>query len=199
MELYFSPLACSLASRIAVYEHDLDATFTPVDLRTKQLSDGADYRATYELGMVPVLRTDDGAVLTENLAVLTHLSTLGGAPPSLELTRWLAFITTELHKGIFHLVFDRDAPDEAKAYVLEKGRSRLAWVNEHLTDREHLLDAPSVADFYLYTVLNWLTTTPIALDDYPALKAFHARLAARPSVARAFREELPLYRAAQAS
>ena len=42
MELYFSPLACSLAARIALYEAGLEATFVRVDPRTKRLPDGRD-------------------------------------------------------------------------------------------------------------------------------------------------------------
>jgi len=38
----------------------------------------------------------------------------------------------------------------------------------------------------------------VDLTEYPALRAFQARMAARPQVARAFKDELPLYRAEQA-
>ena len=43
MELYFSPMACSLASRIALYEAGGDARFIEVDPKTKRTLDGADY------------------------------------------------------------------------------------------------------------------------------------------------------------
>lgn len=198
MELYFSPLACSLASRIALYEAGVEATFIAVDPRTKRLPDGRDYREVYPLGLVPALRTDDGALLTENAAVLQHIAEHGGAATretSRELQRWLSFIGTELHKGLFAPLFDPSAPEEAKRYAIEKGRPRLAHVDAHMRDRAFVLDAPSVADAYLYTVLNWTLATPVSLADYPALAAFHARMRERPSVARAFAEELPLYQA----
>lgn len=199
MELYFSPLACSLATRIALYEAGIEATFVRVDPRTKRLPDGRDYREVYPLGLVPALRTDDGTLLTENAAVLQHIAERApGAAPSAELRQWLSFIGTELHKGTFAVLFDPAAPEEAKRYAIEKGRPRLAYVDAHMTGREHLLDAHSVADGYLYTVLNWALATPIGLADYPALRAFHGRMKARPSVARAFAEELPLYQAEQA-
>ena len=50
MELYFSPMACSLASRIALYEAGGDARFIEVDPETKRTLDGADYLKTYPLG-----------------------------------------------------------------------------------------------------------------------------------------------------
>ena len=200
MELYFSPLACSLAARIALYEAGLEATFVRVDPRTKRLSDGRDYREVHPLGLVPALRTEDGTLLTENAAVLQHIAERSpSAAPSRphELRQWLSFIGTELHKGTFAVLFDPAAPEEAKRYAIEKGRPRLAHIDAHMRGREHVLDVHSVADGYLYTVLNWALATPIGLADYPALKAFHGRMKERPSVARAFAEELPLYRAAQ--
>ena len=200
MELYFSPLACSLAARIALYEAGLEATFVRVDPRTKRLPDGRDYRDVHPLGLVPALRTDDGALLTENAAVLQHIAerSTSAAPSSInELRQWLSFIGTELHKGTFAVLFDPAAPEEAKRYAIEKGRTRLAHIDAHMTGREHVLDVHSIADGYLYTVLNWALVT-VGLADYPALKAFHGRMKERPSVARAFAEEHPLYQAAQA-
>jgi glutathione S-transferase len=35
MDLYFSPLACSMASRIALYEAGAPARFIEVDLKTR--------------------------------------------------------------------------------------------------------------------------------------------------------------------
>ena len=59
MQLYFAPLACSLATRIALYEAGVDATYMPVDLRAKRLADGSDFFAVNPMGQVPVLRTDE--------------------------------------------------------------------------------------------------------------------------------------------
>ena len=41
MELYFAPLACSLATRIALYEAGAPARFTQADTRTKTLETAA--------------------------------------------------------------------------------------------------------------------------------------------------------------
>src|SRR5262245_63244921 len=86
MELYFSPLACSMATRIALYEAGADARFIQVDSRTKRTRDGADYLAINPLGLVPALRIGDGEVLTENAAILQYVadrfSDARLAPPS---------------------------------------------------------------------------------------------------------------------
>ena len=66
MDLYFSPLAGSLAARIALYEAGADAHFIEVDPETKRTSDGSDFAEIYPLGLVPLLRLDDGSLLSEN-------------------------------------------------------------------------------------------------------------------------------------
>src|ERR1700687_676096 len=75
MDLYFSPLACSLATRIALYEAGADATYLEVDPKTKIVqNDGSNFREVNPLGLVPTLRTDDGIVLTENAAILQYVA-----------------------------------------------------------------------------------------------------------------------------
>jgi glutathione S-transferase len=203
MQLYFSPLACSLATRICLYEANADATYIEVDAKTKRTRDGKDYRQVYPLGLVPALRTDDGELLTENAAILQHVAECYPhaqlAPTDsrgrTHLHQWLCFIGTELHRGLFAPLLDPKANEGAKAFALEKGPSRLAWVEKHLTGREFLLDRFSVADAYLVTVLGWCVATPVELSEWPALSAYFARLWKRPSVAKAFAEERALYAA----
>ena len=75
MDLYFSPMACSLASRIALYEAGAaDVRFIEVDPKSKRTLDGADYREIYPLGLVPLLRLDDGSLLSENAAILQYIA-----------------------------------------------------------------------------------------------------------------------------
>ena len=205
MELYFSPLACSMATRIALYEAGSTATYLEVDPKTKTvLKDGSDFRTINPLGLVPTLRTDDGVVLTENAAILQYVAELLpkaglGAAAGLERSRlqqWLCFIGTELHKSLFVPLLDRKAGPEVKAYVLEKNLSRLGYLETYLKDREYLLDYFSVADAYLVTVINWtMATPPVELARWPTVKAYYERLRARPSVAKAIAEEFELYKA----
>jgi glutathione S-transferase len=205
MDLYFSPLACSLATRIAFYEAGEEATYLEVDPKTKVVqNDGTDFRKINPLGLVPTLRTDDGQVLTENAAILqyvadrfpdAHLGTSPGMDRS-RLHQWLCFIGTELHKGLFVPLLDKKAPPEAKTYTLEKGLSRLDYLENYLKGREFLLDHFSVADAYLVTVINWtMATPPVELAKWPAVKAYYERLRSRPSIAKALAEEFALYKA----
>src|SRR5579871_4975632 len=205
MDLYFSPLACSMATRIALYEAGESATYLEVDPKTKVVQkDGSDFRQVNPLGLVSTLRTDDGTVLTENAAILQYVADRFpkaglGSSSSLERSRlhqWLCFIGTELHKGLFVPLLDKKAPAEVKDYVLSKNLSRLDFLENHLKGREFLLDHFTVADAYLVTVINWtMATPPIELAKWPTVKAYYERLRARPSIAKAMAEEFELYKA----
>jgi glutathione S-transferase len=205
MELYFSPMACSMATRVALYEAGTDAAYREVDPKTKRVQDdGSDFLAVNPLGLVPTLRTDDGTVLTENAAILQYVADRFpdagiASGPGIERSRlhqWLCFIGTELHKGLFVPLLAKTAPPEMKAYTLEKNLSRLDYLDNYLEGRDYLLDRFSVADAYLVTVLNWTTVLPpVDLARRPAIKAYYDRLRQRPSIARAAAEEFKLYQA----
>jgi glutathione S-transferase len=156
--------------------------------------------------VVPTLRTDDGALITENAAILQYVADRMPAAqlaPSdgmerVRLQEWLSFIGTELHQRVFGPLVSTKMPEAAKAFALELSASRLALLERHLADRELLLARFSVADAYLVTVLGWAVATPIDLKKWPAIDGYLARLRQRPSVARAVREEYELYQRARA-
>jgi glutathione S-transferase len=201
MDLYFSPLACSMATRIAFYEAGAAARFVEVDPKIKRTREGADYYAINPLGLVPAIRTDDGEVMTENAAILQYVADrfpgADLAPPSgmgrVRLQQWLCFIGTELHKGLFMPLLDPKLPEAGKTYTQDKGTSRLAYLDHYLAGRDYLLDRFSVADAYLFTVLNWSTATGVDLARWPAVKDYYTRMRQRPSIAKALDEERALY------
>ncbi len=207
MELFFSPLACSMSARIVFAEANAHVDLVEVDPNTKRvLATGEDYRAINPLGYVPALRLDDGTVLTENAAILQDVAdAFPGAklaPPESDrlgrarLRQWLSFISTELHKALMTPLLGRETPAEVKGWTVKKYASRLAYLNDRLAGREFLLESFSVADAYLATLLNWTQATPeIDLAAYPNVKAYLERMRARPSVAAALATEVPLFRA----
>ena len=202
MQLYFAPLACSMATRIALYETGADAQYIQRD-RNKRLPDGSDFTAINPLGMVPTLATDAGELITENAAILQYVAAqfpnAGLAPTSgierARLHQWLSFIGTELHKAVYLPLLRKEAPAEVKAYAASLADARFAIVERHLAGRDVLLERFSIADAYLFTVLNWTGATPLRLDAYPAIAAYVARLRERPSIAKALGEELAMYQA----
>lgn len=205
MDLYFSPMACSLASRITLYEAAVPARFIEVDSHAKRAEDGSDYWTINPMGQVPALRTDDGLLLTENAAVLQYLAERhpeAGLMPvdangRARLRQWIGFIGTELHKAVFVPRLDPAAPADVKAYAAARAKLRLDVLENHFESHEHLLDDFSIADAYLTAVLNWAPYAGVDLSAWPAVQHYHRRMTARPQVARAIGEEFELWKAEQ--
>lgn len=197
MKLYFSPFACSFAAHSLALEAGIDLDLQQVDLRTKMLEGGGDFRDISPKGKVPALVLHDGAVLTESIAVLSYIadlkSELNLAPPVGSLARvqmleWLSYVGSELHKGIFYPIFwlDKHHADVARKSV----PGRLQYLSNHLKDKDYLVGAHfTAADAYLGW---WLILAPragIELNSFPILNDYHKRCTSRPSIAAAIAKE----------
>ena len=203
LTLYFSPLACSLSSRIALYEAQEAATYVQVDTHTKRVQDGSDFYAINPMGQVPALRLEDGTLITENSAILQYLaarfSTAKLMPEDLvertKAQQWMGFIATELHKALFVPLLTPNASEDVKLHARDKEKLRLHVLDRHLEGRTYLLDAFSVADAYLVTVLNWAEYCGVSLQPYPNVHDYFKRMQQRASIARAMGEEFALFQA----
>lgn len=198
MKLYYSPGVCSLAPHIALREAGIAVELVKVDIATKRTADGGDYRAVNPNGYVPALEIEPGFVLTEGPAIMQLISDkapgalLAPANGTLEryqLQSWLNFITAEIHKG-FAPLFKPAMPEEAKALFVEQLGQRFDHVERHLAQHDYLMgERFTVADAYLFVTTNWAGYLGIALDRWPALQAFRARVASRPAVQAAMAAE----------
>ncbi len=198
MKLYYMKGACSLASYICLIEAGVKFEAAEVDHTTHKTRDGEDLNAINGKGYVPVLRLDNGEVLTENVAVLSYIAELnpaaGLAPPAGTFERFrllesLAFIGSEIHKN-FGPLFDPTGSEDVKRFARGNLNKRLAWLEQALGPRPFLLGSEfSVADAYLYVVLSWTARVGIDLAQWPALKAHNQRVGARPSVVAARKAE----------
>lgn len=198
MKLYYYPGACSLAVHIVLREAGHTFSLDRVDLSAKTTADGEDYKLVNAKGYVPALCLDDGQVLTEAAVILQYLADLkpesGLAPPAgvmarYRLMEWLNFTASELHKTLGALFNVRITPEWKEHQIALFGR-RADWLAGQLADRPYLLGAQfSVADAYLYTVVNWCNLFHIDLSPWPALQAFMARTGARPAVLAALKAE----------
>jgi len=129
LQLYFYPLACSLASRVALMEAGIDARYHLVDIFTKKVvADDGDFFAIAPKGAVPVLVLDNGETLTESAAVLQYIADLrpelrlappAGHPDRYRLQEWLSFVGTEIHKAFLFPTFWYDN-DAAKAAARQR-------------------------------------------------------------------------------
>lgn len=198
MKLYFSPGACSLSPHIVIREANMTCELEKVDLSKKQTASGEDFRQINPKGYVPALRLQSGALLTEGPAIVQYLADqvpekkLAPAIGTMEryrLMEWLNFISTELHKG-FSPLFQPTTPPETRQAVSERLANRFDYLQSAMGSQSYLMGEQfSVADAYLFTVLNWSTYVKIDLERWPTLAAYHKRVAARPAVQAAMLEE----------
>lgn len=198
MKLYYSPGACSLSPHIVAREAGQAVTLQRVDLRAKTVEGGGDYTAVNPKGYVPALEVEPGVVLTEGPAIVQYLADrapeTGLAPKSgtierARLQEWLNFISTELHKPIGSM-FNPAQTAEWKAAMVALAERRLGFVEAALAGKTYLLgETFSVADAYLFTVLNWLQHVGMDIARWPNLAAYVGRVAARPKVQEALKAE----------
>jgi glutathione S-transferase len=198
MKLYFSPGACSLSPHIVLRETDLPFELEQVDLRAKRTHSGADFLEVNPKGQVPVLALDDGDRLTEGPAIVQYIAdkapAAGLAPPAgskerYHVQEWLNFITSELHKN-FSPLFRPNTPDAYKPIAKENLAGRFGYLDRHLASRKYLMgDQFTIADAYLFTILNWAKSQAIDLGQWPNVKAYVDRVGTRPKVQDAMKAE----------
>jgi glutathione S-transferase len=198
MKLYYAPAACSLAVHIALREAGVPFDLARVDLATHSLEDGSDYRTVSPRGYVPLLEFDDGSRHTEAAALLQHVADLDpaqaligatGSARRLAVLEGLAFVASELHKVFSPWLWHKETADSTRAAVKEKLAARFAELDAHFATREHLAGEFSVADAYAWTILSWAPMLGLSLAKHANLKAYLARVAARPHVQAALRAE----------
>jgi glutathione S-transferase len=198
MKLYYSPGACSLSPHIVLLEAGLPFTVEKTDIKAKKTAAGIDFLTINSKGAVPVLQLDDGRLLTEGPAIVQYLADQkpdsGLAPRAGTFERYqlmeiLNFITSELHKG-YGPLFNPKISADWKASVLLNLDKKLAWVSGYLGNKTYLMgNTFTVADAYLFTVLRWSAHVGVDLTPWPVLTAYQSRVAQRPKVEQALRDE----------
>ncbi len=189
MKLYYGRATCSLSCHIALREAHQTFELVRFDLPTHKLDDGRPIEAVNPKGYVPVLELDDGQRLTEAAVVLQYIADRPGAnlaPPfgtfeRYRMQEWLNFVATELHKP-FWPFFHAEAAAE-KPTVEPRLRKALSYAEKSLGGRPSLLPSGfSVADIYLFNIVNWIRPAGLNPADWPGLQAFRKLMIERPAV-----------------
>lgn len=198
MKLYWFPGSCSLAPHIALCETQSAHELIRTDLFSKKTEHGDDYLALNPKGALPALALDDDTVITEAGVILQFIadhsagSTLMPTSGSIERYRvleWLNYLASDVHKS-FSILMNPAAPDAFKDTVRGGIGTHFSRIAATLEKSPFLTgDTFSVADCYLFSILGWCDYGGIQLGKWPALQAYQARVAARPSVQRALQEE----------
>ncbi|MDN5869953.1 MAG: glutathione S-transferase N-terminal domain-containing protein [Nitrococcus sp.] len=193
-KLYTMPGTCSLAPNIAIAW--LDA---PIEIHNMARGDHKkdSYLAINPKGKVPALQFEDGDVLTEVTAILAYVGATYGddvyardKPLGRKEAEALSYMSSEVHAGYGpHFAVQRFADsDAAQKEVRDKAYDKLAGhyarMNGVLKNSggEWYLGTQSFADAFLYVLCRWIEQTPLAIDDYPALKAHRKRMEADEGV-----------------
>jgi glutathione S-transferase len=198
MKLYYAPGACSLSPHIALHEAGLQHELVKVDLRAKKLENGDDYLKVNPKGQVPALMLDTGELVTEgpvivqmiaDKAAARNLAPAANSAERYKLQEWLTYINGELHKNIGPM-FNPALSDDAKGVFKDRAMGKFKYVDGQLAGKDHLMGKQfTVADGYLFVMLTWADRMKFDLSGLSNLKAYQARVAARPAVQAALKME----------
>lgn len=119
----------------------------------------------------------------------SKLAPKAGTMERYRLQEWLNFITSELHKAI-GTFFNPAVTPEWRKGVADRLDLRLAYVASQLQGKQYLMgDQFTVADAYLFTVLNWAPMVKVDLSKWPVLGEYQKRVGSRPKVVEALKSE----------
>jgi glutathione S-transferase len=195
---------------VALWEND-----TPFAYRNLEEPGAAEERAAlWPLGRFPVL-VDDGRTVVESSIIIEHLALHHPGPVALVPPRGEAaldvrfmdrffdnYVMTAMQKPVFEaLRAETSRKDELMAEARNALDTAYAWLETRLAGRSSVAgkiwaagDDFSMADCAAAPSLFYADWVHRIGPDFPLLRAYRARLLARPSVARAVEEGRP-YRA----
>ncbi len=169
--------------------------WVPVDV-LKQETRKAEFLALNPAGQVPLVLWDDGRSLPESNAILLHLAEGTPLLPSdawarAQVYRWLFWEqyqhepTVAVARFIVHYLKNPPEQAERLAGLQLRAQRALRLMDEHLARQPFMAGgAYSVADIALYAYTHVAPQGGLPLDDYPALRAWLARVAAQPGHSR---------------
>jgi glutathione transferase len=192
MKLYGLIGACSFVPHVALewvkaHSHE-NYEFEAV---SREFIKSSEFLALNPRGAVPLL-VDGDLVLSQNQAILHYLderfpeAKLFGSKTmrdKAKASRWLAFFNSDVHKSfvpLFRLpsyaegneALTKTIRQQAAEQVLEQ----LAVANEHLESHIFFGEAISVADVYLYIMLNWCRLLGLDFSHLTQLSPFMQRV-----------------------
>ena len=198
MKLYGLIGACSFVPHVALewvkaHSHE-NYEFEAV---SREFIKSSEFLALNPRGAVPLL-VDGDLVLSQNQAILHYLderfpeAKLFGSKTmrdKAKASRWLAFFNSDVHKSfvpLFRLpsyaegneALSKTIRQQAAEQVLEQ----LAVANAHLESHIFFGEAISVADVYLYIMLNWCRLLGLDFSHLTQLSPFMQRVEADSGV-----------------
>jgi glutathione S-transferase len=200
MKLYGAPKPAPNPRRVRMFlaEKGIDLAETPVDLATREHK-SPEYREKNSLGQVPTLELGDGTTISETVAICRYFEETQPEPPLFGKTAFeKATIDMWVRRVEFMIMtpvgmFWRHAHPYTAALLTqhkefgESNRETVAggmrWMDRELADKPFVAgETYSMADICLLSTIDFANWIGLEIpDDCANLKAWHARVTARPS------------------
>ncbi|MBI1196621.1 MAG: glutathione S-transferase [Phenylobacterium sp.] len=200
MILYGAPNPAPNPRRVRIFlaEKGIDLPETPVDLMKREHK-SPEHRARNSLGQVPTLVLDDGAAISETVAICRYLDELHPDPPMFGATPVERALTDMWIRRIEFVVmnpvgmFWRHAHPRTAALIKQHkdfGESNrenyaggLSWLDRELAERPFVGgEAYGMADICALTTVDFADWIGLPLPEkFSNVKAWHERVSARPS------------------
>lgn len=200
MKLYDVAMPAPNPRRVRIFlaEKGITVPLEPVALMKREHK-SPEFRAKNSLGQVPVLELDDGAHISESVSICRYLEALHPAPPlfgtsPLEVAlidqwiRRIEFIVMGPIGNVWRHADDRTA--KLLTQFRDFGESNrdaalnaMRWLDRELKGRDFIAgDSYSAADITALCTLDFGAFIGLPIpEECGDLKAWHARVSARPS------------------
>lgn len=205
MKLFYSAGSCSTSCHISLEESGLKYQSVGIDWDNVNDKNVEEVKRLNPLGTLPIMITDEGQILDQNVAIHTYIADKAkdhqllppvGTEERARAMNWLAFVATDLHKSFSPLFSvdsfssDEKVKSEFKKWATDNVKSYLSYLNQRLDGGEYLNGKNfTVADSYCFVVLNWAKWLKIPTDSYKNLENYLAKVYQRPAVQKVLREE----------
>ena len=201
MKLYGAPKPAPNPRRVRMFlaEKGIDLAETPVELMTREHK-SPEYRQKNSLGQVPTLELDDGATISETVAICRYFEELHPEPPlfgrtaleKAQVDMWVRRVEFQLMAPVGQ--FWRHAHPRTAGLLNqykdfgESNRAAYAnaqrWLDGELADGRSFIagEALSMADICALSTVDFAHWIGLDLDpDCTHLAAWHERIRSRPS------------------
>lgn len=204
MKLYYSAGSCSTSCHITLEESGLPYEAVKIDWDNAKDPNIAVVEKLNPLGTLPILITEEGHQLDQNLAIHTyvaekssrHLLPVANTIERAQAMNWLSFVASDLHKsigGLFSLdemTADSKAKSEVRNFIVQRSNGYIQHMETHLEGREYLMGTDfTPADAYAFVVLGWTKWMDIPLAPYKNVEKYMKRISERPAVAKVLKVE----------
>jgi len=205
MKLYYSAGSCSSSCHISLEEAGLKYETVEIDFDNANDPNLATTQKLNKLGTLPVMITDEGKQLDQNLSIHVYIADKAPGknllPPQgsferVEALNWLSFVAADFHKaigGMFGLAAYQAEPEtqaKVRKNMMVRANEVLDYLNTRLQGRSYVLGEQfSVIDSYAFIVASWTKYLDLSLAAYPNIVSYLGRVASRPAVAKVLKDE----------